>query len=359
MTKKYEGEQRLIFEEIFLREPPPLRIEHARVPTSAVMFDDDNPRLRYQRTVRPNVSETDLLIDNTDGRWLKKDIKEKGLLDSIYVRRVDNEDGTTSYICVEGNRRTACVRELNAEFPEDPRFQTIPARILPEKTTEEQTALLMASFHVAGKVKWDAHEKAGHIYHMLRKLRIPEAEMSTTLHMGVAAIKRAAESYAILEEVYKRIDGGKYSNDAAGKWSFFDCMLSIKEFKAQHQKSDEWSATFSRWVGEKRIPRAEDVRALPAILNKSQSRRLFENEPVETAFRDAKRISDMTDPATQSKFFKKLEEVIDSCKTAPFGDVEFAGSNDAARVMLVESYRAITSFMEKAGVRVPPPARAA
>lgn len=345
-----------IFEEILLRDPPPLRIEHRRIPIDRIDFDPANPRLRYQKELFPDKSEIDLLFDTEpDTAWLKKDIKEKGLLDPIYVREVGD-----FFKCVEGNRRTACMKKLHSEEPENPRFMMMPARILPEKTTEEQIALLMASMHVAGKVKWEPHEKAGHIYHMLHVLRIPEVELSTTLHMGVPALKRTAASYQILEETYKRIDGGIYADKAAGKWSFFSEMLKIKPLRLERERDPaEWDAKFSRWVGEGRIPNAVDIRALPDILKKAKARHLFENEAPTEAFAKARKASDETRPANVSKLFKQLEKTLDAVNSAQLNDITLAGDNDAARVLLTDTYQAIGNLMEKAGVRAPGPRRAA
>lgn len=343
----------MIFEEILLHEPPPLRIEHARIDTDKIDFDPDNPRLRYLKELHPDKTDLDLLFDQeSDTAWLMKDIKDKGIIDPIYVRKVGER-----FKCIEGNRRTACMKKLHVAEPGNPRFFTMPARILPEKTTEEQTALLMASFHVSGKVKWAPHEKAGHIYQMLRILRIPEAELSTTLHMGVPALKREAESFSILEEVYKKVDGGKYAQTATGKWSFFSEMLKIKPLRVR-AADPNFVADFCRWVGEGRIPNAVDIRALPDILAKAKARHTFLNDPVEEAFKKAKGEADETKPGNVSKLFKQLEKVLEACREAPFGDIELAGANDSARVLLTETYQQLGAFMEKAGVRVPGPKRA-
>jgi len=288
MTKNTNTDQpqAVLFEEISLRgAPPPLKILHTKVPTEKVRFDTSNPRLRYKKTLFPDKTDKELLFAEHDTPWLLKDIEANGVLDPIYARAENS-----FYIAVEGNRRTAVMQELQARHPDNSAFAYIPARILPQQTTDEQEALLMASFHVAGKVKWEAHEKAGHIYEMLETLHIPVSELVATLHMGAPAIKKAAESYKLLEH-FKRIDGGTYAAQAEGKWSFFSEMLKIKEFNERHQKSQDWDDQFCRWVGEGRLPRAEAVRDLPLILKKVRARSVFENEPADSAFEKASRKS--------------------------------------------------------------------
>ena len=73
--------------------------------------------------------------------------------------------------------------------------------------------------------------RPGHVYHMLQVLRTADrASCPTTLHMAGPTIKRTSRSYELLEH-YKRIDGQKYADDAGRKWSFFNEMLKIKEFR--------------------------------------------------------------------------------------------------------------------------------
>jgi hypothetical protein len=338
-----------IFQEIMLHRPPPLRIQQTKVPTDKVRFDTSNPRLKYKKQLFPDKTDKELLFQEPDTPLLMKDIEEKGIIDPIYVKSLPANAG---WMVVEGNRRTAVMQDLQVKHPNDPRFAYIPANVLPAETSAEQEALLMASYHVAGKIKWEAHDKAGHIWYMINVLHLPETELVNTLHMGGPAIKKAAESYGLLEH-FKKIDGGKYANEAEGKWSFFAEMLKIKDFWERHKKGQDWDDQFCRWVGEKRIPKAEDVRDLPAILSKLKARTLFENEPTEAAFEKASKEVDKATPSRNSKFYKDLEHIIISGKAASLNDLQAASDNEAARDTLIEAYSVILAFMERAGVRVP------
>ena len=342
------GEQRqMVFEEITLAGVP-LRIEHASLPIDKVHFDPENPRLKYLKEQHPEKTDEELLFLHSDTPWLKKDIAEKGVLDQIYVRA----DGKGGYLAVEGNRRTAVVKKLASEHPDDPRFCFIPARIMPSNTSKEQEALLMASFHVAGKLKWDAQEKAGHVYHMLQVLGLPIEELSTTLHMAGPTIKRTSRSYELLEH-YKRIDGQKYADDAGRKWSFFNEMLKIKEFRNRDLKGPEWADQYCRWVGEGRLPNATDVRTLEKILKSSKARNLFENEDTDVAFAKAAKEVDRVNPGRNSKFFAQLEKVTALGKAATLDDMTMARDNEAARDTVVEAHQTLLAFMEQSGVRAP------
>lgn len=211
----------------------------------------------------------------------------------------------------------------------------------------------MASFHVAGKLKWDAQEKAGHVYHMKEVLGLPMEELTTTLHMGKPAIDRAARSYALLEH-FRRIDDGAYKEDSGRKWSFFNEMLKIKEFRQRDAKGPEWADTYCRWVGEGRLPNATDVRTLEKILKSSKARRAFEEGDPEDgeAFKAAAKEVDRTNPGRNSKLFAQLEKLIALGKAANLEELTLAKDNEAARDTVLEAHDTLVRFMEQAGVRL-------
>jgi hypothetical protein len=337
-------------------KPPALRIEHTRIPVEKIVLDTSNPRLKYLKELYPDDSLNALLFRDQDTKWLKKDIGENGLIDPIYVRVRPSD---TSYVVIEGNRRTAVMKALHSEQQDNPKFATVMARILPPETTDVQEAMLMASFHVAGKVKWDAHEKAGHIYHMVNTLQIPDSELANILHMGVPAIKRAVQSFELLE-AFKKIDGGTYAAKASGRWSFFSEFLKIKEYRDAYVAGrPEFSEKFMRWVGEERLPRAEDVRELKTILDRPDAKKVFEDTDPKDAFKLAQREADKSNPGRRSVFFKQVKVMINACNKSTFADLQDASTRDDAKELLSEAYTVLTSFMERANVHRPGPRRVA
>ena len=192
---------------------------------------------------------------------------------------------------------------------------------------------------------------------MINVLHIPESELINTLHMGAPAIKKAAEAYGLLDH-FKRCDGGKYAGEAEGKWSFFAEFLKVKEFYERHKKGQDFDDDFCRWVGEKRIPLAEDVRELPGITQVAgKARNIFNNEPADVAFAKAKAVVDKSNPSRNSKFYKDLENLAISGKGASLTDLTEASDNEVARDTILEAHAVLLSFMEKAGIRIPATAR--
>src|SRR5213075_1090824 len=78
--------------------------------------------------------------------------KAGGLHDPIVV----SHDG----LVIEGNTRTAAVKTLHAGNPSDARWHSIPVARLPKTVPERSIAMLMASYHVAGKTVWRPYAQA-------------------------------------------------------------------------------------------------------------------------------------------------------------------------------------------------------
>lgn len=344
------GDSQMVFEEIMLGDPPPLRLEQIRVPTSRVRLDSGNPRLRYQQQLHPDKKLDELLFNEQDTRHLKEDIRKNGLIDPPYLRR--DEDG--DYTAIEGNRRTACMLRLHSEYPEDPKFATIYARVLPAHTSPQKQALLMASFHVAGKLKWNAHEKAGHIYELHTRLGATMDTLKTLLHMGEPAIKQSIAAYEMLVDRFAKIDGGAYRSQADGKWSYFAELFKIKPLRMRVMPDSDgavpqplWADNFCRWVGTGRLPHAEDVRKLPLILSNQKARDIFENErDTETAFAHALEVAGQSDPAQKSKFLKAVKEMIAAGKVANMNDFMVIAENPVGARQLDEA-RALLDKISK------------
>lgn len=342
----------LVFEEILIGgEPPPLRLEQARVPIDDVRLDTGNPRLRYQQLMFPEKSLSDLLFEENDTRLLKEDILRNGLIDPPYLRR--DPDG--KFTVIEGNRRTAVMQKLHADHPTDDRFASMYARILPGDTPVDRQALLMAQFHIAGKLKWNAHEKAGHIYTMWKKLQVPMDQLKATLHMGEPAIRATVAAYEMLTERYATIDNGKYKDKADGKWSYFAELYKTKDLRVRVAgdknglPADPYFADrFCRWVGETRIPQAVDVRKLPMILKDSRALAQFEGN-VDGAFERALEIA-QSDPAEKSKFFKALRDLHKAGLAANMFDIQMAASDDKAKKALSDAKKILEGISRQASI---------
>src|SRR5206468_870194 len=137
---------------------------HEDVPLDRVELDERNPRIRYKLRLQADGKKLEeVILALPDVRKLKKDIEKNG---GLRERVVVQPNGNGKLKVVEGNCRTVCYQSLNAKSPQDPRWKTMPARRLDKDVDPKAVAILLSDFHVAGKIAWEAHEKAGQIYYM-------------------------------------------------------------------------------------------------------------------------------------------------------------------------------------------------
>lgn len=338
------------FEEVVIKGEK-VRLEHRNVPIDDIILDEDNPRLRYMRAKDGEKSLDDFIRAMPDATKLRKDIETNGgLLDRVILAPLP----TGKFKVIEGNRRRVATGDLHAKTPKDDRWKFMPARILPADIDAKKVAIMLADWHVTNKVKWEPHEKAGHIYEMNRVHNIPQDEIAIHLHASKTTVKRFLDAYTMMMERFTKVDDGAYKDDAGGTWSFFDELHRSKELK-QHMADDpEFADEFCRWVGDKRLAKGEQVRRLAKILAHPEARKVFEKTKPASAFAAAQRIVETSEPEEGSEFFKMLAKMRESCTSAAqVKEILRIRSDAVARKRLLETYSALVDFMHLADVEVP------
>src|ERR1700722_18867994 len=142
------------------------------MPLKNIKLDPLNPRIQHavkQKVKDRQITQEELrklILDQPGVSELFRSIRDNGgLMDPIHVR----PDGSI----IEGNCRVASYLKLHLIDKDDPRWQTIPAIFVPN-ITPRQVAVLQGQYHVAGKNKWLAYEKAGHLHFMNATLGMDE-----------------------------------------------------------------------------------------------------------------------------------------------------------------------------------------
>src|SRR5882672_1337889 len=193
-------------EEVVIRGKT-IRLSHQSLPLRDLILDEDNPRIRYRLKLERGSKSLDSVIgDMPEVRALRKDIERNGgLRERIIVQSI----GGGKWKTIEGNCRAVCYRSLHKKFPRDQRWKQIPARILPFNVDEKEIAILLSDFHIAGKIQWKAHEKAGQIYHMSQKLGMTHDDIAAYLRASKTTVNRFHQAYRFMIERFLNIDSGK------------------------------------------------------------------------------------------------------------------------------------------------------
>lgn len=212
---------------------------------------------------------------------------------------------------------------------------------------------MLADYHVAGKVSWNAHEKAGHVFTMEHELGMSQEEIATYLRTSKSTVNRFLQAYRMMKDRFLTIDDGKYSSQGERTWSYFDEFFRQKALKDLLKKDDTFGDDFCRWVGDKRLPDAVDVRALSSILKHTDAAKKFRDAPAKSALAEAKKMVASVEPEQGSEFFKLLAKFRESCtNVAQVKEILKIRTDKVARQRVIDTYNALVDFMHLADVEI-------
>ena len=327
----------------------PTRLEYESISVGDLELDPDNPRIKYRLGLKPGVSAKDELAGWSNVVLLRKDIEKSGGLRERIIVQFDPR--TKKYIPKEGNCRTVCFWILHDKYPEDERWQSIPAKVLPKDADPRFIAILLADWHVGGKIEWRAHEKAAQVKLMHAKLKMPVDEIALYMRASKTTVLRLLAAHTLMTEKFLTIDEDAYADQGEGKWSFFEEFFKSKDLRHMLKDAPDLGDDFCRWVGDERLPNGADVRGLSKILKNDAARKKFETGHVETALIDATKLLAQSDPSIDSDFFKLLGKMRESVtNAAQVKEILKIRTDKVARQHVLDTYEALVDFMKLADV---------
>jgi hypothetical protein len=279
--------------------------------TQGLRYFADNPRINYiischegpvsQETIQEKLWQ----LETTKN--LIRDIEEnQGLIEEILV--IGDE-------VAEGNTRLAAYRRLACKYPGEPRWMTIPAKVLTAGIEPEELFFILGTFHIKGKNEWSAYEKAAYIYRMVRELNFTPKDVAAQLGHHANTIQAMLRAYEAMRDVYlpkaTRDADDFETQDALRKYSYFEALYRQKDL-AKRAEQPGFIEDFSDWVLIDVFPKAESVRSeLPKILANKKAQRVFldfvDTEP-ESAFEEATIVLYETKPEKVDPFYKAVRE---------------------------------------------------
>lgn len=313
-----------------------VRLVHIDIPIGDVKLDRKNQRIQYF------LASTGGKVDDEELEkklWEIPDVKalyraiifNEGLVERIIVMA----DGTV----VEGNCRTVCYRKLHKEFPVEPRWAKIPARVLPPDIEPKLLAILLGEMHVAGKNKWTAYEKAAYVYRMNEELGFSLDHLAEHLRGSKATIKKLIDAFKLCKEQFLE----KYPEPKnVYKFAYFE------EFYKKFKKPDpELERDFVDWVGTEKVTEGIHVRDLPDIVAHPTARRALS----ENGYSAAMMVLEAVDPSYASEFFGAIDWMVEQFKKAPAEDIKAIRDGDEARIAKVKTlYEAFIDFADLANL---------
>jgi hypothetical protein len=171
---------------------------------------NQNPRLMATvgNTGSRSEAELEAALKTTNGYGdLAKSIAELGQMEPIYVWR-PNED--SKYLVLEGATRVTILRELDRVRqgrPDQGKFRTVKAKVLPPTFSEEERVILLARIHVRGSGvrSWGRYIEAQFVYEAVvgknghRPLMTAQA-LATHMLKSVSWVSRLKDAYEFAQK---------------------------------------------------------------------------------------------------------------------------------------------------------------
>jgi len=316
-------------------------IEHRRMPLKDVLLDPDNPRIKHvvRRAAKDGkIGQAELrklILEQPGVDDTFTSIRDNGgIQEAIYVR-------SDSRI-IEGNCRAASYMKLHGIKQSDPRWQTIPAVMVPN-ITERQVAVLQGRYHVKGRIKWRAYEKIGHMHHMHTNLGMDAKAIALALGMKEPAVIRDLKAYEVMtEKLLPKMNG----SGGLEKWSFVQELFKRKELAAYRAKPENIDE-FVTMVVDKKLKQGTDVRKLEKVIKHASALKTLKKTGIDAAMT----IVGKADPTADSKTFQKLKEATTILQHLQGQELERL-KEDKPQQLLKELHTAIKAAAKAAGVKL-------
>ena len=267
----------------------------------------ENPRVNYIISRYPPEQVTSSLIENTlasldSTKDLRQDIeKNGGLTDEIIVLNGQ---------VIEGNTRLCCYRRIYTKNQVD-KWKYISAKVITEEITQKEIFSLLSNYHIKGKTRWDAYEKAACICKMVEQdYSIEEVaqEIRSTIPKVEAmlnAYKTMRDKYLVKPEV--KNEPKMESREEIRKYSYFEAFYSDKNLVKRRKETPQFEDEFVEWVSQDKLPNAQCVRELNNILSNKKARNTFLEDDTDGCFDEAMEVLNWQRPDKVDGFYKKIK----------------------------------------------------
>lgn len=243
-----------------------------------VKLDSSNPRIGFAKrqltkaelkdAKRIDAAATLVLTSQEDTEGLKRSILlSGGVQEPIYLRA----DGRVA----EGNRRVVALRRAQEEYPDDSRYSTMPAWIIPKGTPEPIIQDLVSEVHLGSVRGWAPYEK-GLQMRSLVKQGLIESEVAERYRMSPNEVRQFIAAVDFMEELYFPITDDPNNFEHRSKFSYFLEFCKNRRLQAHVDENPKLPAKFAKWVKEERIDAGVQVRRLPSLLDSAEATRLLE-----------------------------------------------------------------------------------
>ncbi|WP_316197828.1 hypothetical protein [Bradyrhizobium sp. SZCCHNS2002] len=346
-SRKAEAAQKVVVEQVeeITLDKMKVQVRGQDIPLDDVLLDPTNPRVantiaagHHGDGEAMQAALRDILWSDSDVHDLYRSVhSNRGLIERIIVR--------SNLVVAEGNCRTVVYRKLRENFPDDPTWRTIPARVLPEDISDRQVAILLGELHVGGKNKWSAFEKAGHIHQLYMQFGMVQEEIAKLLKTSKTSVNHNVRAFEAMKNKYLVAFPGP---GAVRKFSYFLELFNKPELRDWITRSPESLDDFVQWVGTEKISQGQHVRELKDIVSNPRALAAFGRQGREAALKILKQDR----PELTSPLFKMMLDMTQALEDARLDDIQRVrkDDNESARTIVRGLSEALERFVDLCGI---------
>ncbi len=318
--------------------------ERRTVPIEAIDLDPKNPRIQFligQRGDKVTQDDLNRLIwDKDQVKALAASIFQNG---GVYEPLILQKRGNR-FIAREGNCRTVAGRHLAEQYPDDPRFATVPAMVFEGELSEEDIAVWLADMHVAGKIRWDAYEQAKHVSELYSTHGKTYDWLSSHLRLSKSKIQELLFGYRATTDFLSAHPAPANIR----KFSFFQELAKKKTLREYYEYDPSFRQRFHKWLAEDKLTDAKQVRDLPLMIENVEAGKALEQK----GYAAAHRVLVTADPALESTLFSSVKDATERLKEAPVNEINELKLNPQKLILLRNLHRSIEDLATLAGVKL-------
>ncbi|MFH0975876.1 MAG: ParB/Srx family N-terminal domain-containing protein [Spirochaetota bacterium] len=250
------------------------------IPIKDIELDKSNPRIaQFLEFYGDDIPSEQIALalgvgdSQTDGNGvtfqsLKTSIKTNGgIIHPIIV----NDKSDKKYVVIEGNTRLAIYKEFHdKKIPG--KWDKILSIVYKAMTPEEIDAIRLQS-HLVGPRAWDPYSKAKYLEYLRNSEHLTMNQIIDFCGGRKKEVEDYIEAYLVMENEYK----SQLESDSDFDPSRFSAFVELQRTPVKKAIVDAnfTFKDFAKWVIDLKFKRLEDVRKLPVILPKKESREIF------------------------------------------------------------------------------------
>lgn len=258
---------------------------------NSIELDENNPRIKQALEIYQVVSEDHIAIalntstgeSGTSFSSLKESIRVNGgIINPITVNYNSKEN---KYVVIEGNTRLQIYKDFNRANPDEPRWQKIRSLVYTDMQEEEIHSVRLQA-HLVGPRDWDPYSKAKYLDYLWNKERLPLATIISFCGGKKNEIMKLVSAYRDMQEYYlpalnEDPDGAEFDAKDFSKYSELQNKSIIDALTMNHFTKKD----FTKWVINKNIDTAQNVRQLPLVLKDKNARTEFLKSNISNALK--------------------------------------------------------------------------